>query len=716
MCFSWKFHWEDELFTWHPAYPHLGIREEGRKDLERLFTMLLLFDADELVFEAHNAFFEQCIVRNVCVTRLGWPAELANVRRWRCSAAKASTHGLPRSLEEACEKMGTRPKDLAGARVMKKLCKPKKDGTWHESVEEFRILWAYNGEDVLAEEDLSDGLGDLPPFEQEVWFMDQEVNFRGVLVDRALCVKALSLVDEVKRRNNVRFKQLTGLHSASQREAFKLFCWLSDVRLPNTTGDELRHWLEKHEAAVDSDEPWLSRDLLSDDVAEAMRIMYENNRTSTRKYATALKIMDDEDDRIRGSIMYCGAERTWRWAGKLIQPHNYPRGVIADMDAACQFIIENDIETILSEMNLFSKKGTDGELIGFKDIMEFLSHALRGMIAAEAGRELSVSDFAAIEARVVLWYADELEALEIMRSGHCIYCDMATSIYAYPCNKKEHPAERQVGKQAILGLGFGMGDTKFVKTCFKYDIPMENKLAKKIVKIYRKKYRNVVEFWSTQEEAAIAAMRAPGEWVPAGRVRWKREGRFLYCELPSGRCNIYPDPDLTTQMIYYFKAKTHDDVDRWVIVRNPFNARWTQAEVLRRAKKTAKADGLRLVSEHYHEKEKYTLRYMGRDVDENTLRPGEKVPDWGYVYTYGGKLTENIVQATARDLMAAAMVRAHVGGDYDVTLSVHDELVTEVDSYLGDLEEFNATMAEVPEWAEGCPISAEGWRGQRYRK
>lgn len=717
LCFSWEV--DDEYHLWHPAYPHLDIEEEGREALDELFFLLATHDETELVLEAHNAFFEQCIWMNVCVPKLGWPETI--VQRWRCSAAKASMHALPRALEAACEALGTiEKKDMLGSKVMKKLARPKKDGSWHESVDDFEVLWAYNLQDVRAEKAFSDELYDLTPLEQRMWFMDQEINFRGVLADRALAVHSLEVVAELKRRNNVRFKELTGIASASQRKVFKDFCEVFGLDLPDTKGETVRRLLEG--GTIEDPE-----------LVEALRIVYENNRTSTAKYSTALKVMDDDDDRIRGSLMYWGAERTARWAGRLIQPHNFPRGHINDMDAACEFIVESELDDILRHMNLYSKKDSSGNIMGFKDVMEFLSHALRGLIKATDGNVLAVSDFSAIEARVLFYLAGETEALQLLERGDCIYCDMATSIYGYACNKKEHPDERQLGKQAILGLGFSMGGAKFVETCVKYDIPITDKLAEHVVKAYRKKYPKVGQFWTDQEDAAILAMLLHGRsntplpgnyepnenleiqddgWVKAGKISWRREGKFLFCRLPSGRCNAYPFPQLVEGEVFYFQGETMQAnkelrVTRWITVTNLSGVKWTEGQVRKNVANKAKKMGLWLFpNQEIKERKKYTLKYKG-------ITPERK---WDWIHTYSGKITENIVQGTARDLMAEAMLRAHEQGTYEVALSVHDELVTEVEEWLGDLEEFNALMAEVPEWAEGCPINAEGWRGLRYRK
>jgi DNA polymerase len=714
MCLAYAFD-DEPVKLWHPAFPGVGL--EAAPPPEDFFRAI----KSGALLEAHNSQFEDWIWRNVCVPRLGWPA--VPDEAWRCTAAKASTHGLPRSLEDAVEVMAEvlevtgdyEPKDMTGSKLMQKMCKPKKDGTWHETREDLERLFAYCRQDVRAERALSSALRELPPRELEAWQMSNRINLRGFKADRQLAVRALALRDEALKSYEKRFKELTGGLTPRQREAFK--DWVRDQQcgavLADTTAGTLGQALKSGK--------------FPPKVAEAIAIVAFANRTSTKKYNKVLILADPADDRIRGGMLYCGAERTWRYAGRGIQPHNFPRGKVKNMDAACEAILTEPLEWIRAFWS--------------DDPVEFFSHCLRGIIVADTGKALEVSDFAAIEARVVFWLAGEDQALAVLASGECIYCDMASVIYGEKVSKKIasdpkhlkqawHAAARQMGKQAILGLGFGMGAPKFVVTCAKYNIVVPNKLADKAVKAYRGKYKKVVAFWTQQENAAVLCLLtgdpkykgasaeryktegvellAPGR-VRAGKVTWEWEWPFLRCVLPSGRPNVYPFARLEPGITWYFKAQTRDKepVDRWVTVtRMRKDGPFDEADALRDARRQARDKNLLLLPDaEPFSREKHQIVFRGIDDKRK----------WSDIETYSGKLTENIVQGTARDLMVEAMLRAEERG-HEVILSVHDEVIAEVDSWDADAAAFNALMAELPDWAAGCPVNAEGWVGRRYRK
>ncbi len=290
--------------------------------------------------------------------------------------------------------------------------------------------------------------------------------------------------------------------------------------------------------------------------------------------------------------------------------------------------------------------------------MTLLSHGLRGAIVAAPGHQLFVADYAAIEARVVMWLAGE-DAIGIFQPGTDIYCELASSIYGYPVipNKENQPPERFCGKQATLGCGFQMGWSKFQATCAKYGIEISDELAQKAVNAYRERFWRVKQMWYDQEQAAIDALHIDTEDtpVPCGYVSWVLEGQFLFCTLPSGRRIAYPKPQLT-------KRKTPWGETKWVLAfmgMNPITRKW----------------------------ERQT--------------------------TYGGSIVENVTQGVARDVMAEAMLRCEASG-YPIVLSVHDEVIAE--SANGDIKEFERLVARVPVWASGMPIAVEGFVAQRYKK
>ena len=290
------------------------------------------------------------------------------------------------------------------------------------------------------------------------------------------------------------------------------------------------------------------------------------------------------------------------------------------------------------------------------DVMAALANGLRGAIVAGPGKTLFVADYAAIEARVVMWLAGEDDALEEFRSGADIYLSMASDIYGYPCNKKDHPNERQVGKTAILGLGFQMGASKFQATCLAMaGVTIDDAMAQTVVDTYRERFARVKALWYDQEAAAIRAVntRKP---VHCGYVTWILDGRFLYCELPSGRRIAYPDPQIKP------RATPWGDV-------------------------------------------KSSLSFMGMNAYTRK---------WERQSTYGGSIVENITQAVARDVMAEAMLRVERSPNYDLVLSVHDEIIAE--SASGDIKQFEQMVSRVPKWAAGLPIAVEGFSAFRYRK
>lgn len=706
MCLAYKLPDDHHVRLWHPAHPHCGIKESPPP--EELFWAI----EQGFLFEAHNALFERFIWLNIMVKRYGWPE--IPVLQYRCSAAKGSAAALPRALENAAEAMHlSEQKDMDGHKLMKKMMKPRKalkaekeafkadplwmpgdemPTLWHEKEEDIRRQWEYCKQDVRTEEAFSAAVPDLSPYELEVWQMDQALNERGVMIDVDMASAALDMAQQWRERLNGELLDLTGIDSGTKRKKVKE--WLADnedLMLPDTKADTLAYWLEH--------EPLTGR------ARRILEITTDVNRTSTKKYQGMLDRVSP-DGYVRDIMMYSGAERTRRWAGKGIQVHNFPARdlIVKDFDEAAALIKTRDVEWIHA-------------LYG--DVMKFLSHALRGAIIPPEGRDLMIADYAAIEARVVLWLAMAMDALQVFYRGEDIYCDMASGIYGREVVKGRDLTERQFGKQAILGLGYGMGFVTFLLTCRRYkiyfteqdvlrimgqaaflkyrawvekylnldtyigetldskgkrqaarvrrrlldarekpdEIVHELALMKYTVDIYRSRYGEVKQLWKDQEAAAIQAVRF-GKRVKCGKVAWFVEDDFLRCELPSGRLMSYRDPEI------------------------------------------------KLVKTSWGE-ERPALRYM--HVNGVTKL-------WERTATYGGKLVENITQAVARDMLADAMLLADEGDTYVPVLHVHDELACEVDPNEGSLEEFEGLMSSILPWAHGCPVAAEAERYQRYRK
>lgn len=289
-----------------------------------------------------------------------------------------------------------------------------------------------------------------------------------------------------------------------------------------------------------------------------------------------------------------------------------------------------------------------------------LSECIRGVVIAPKGRKLLVADYASIEARVLMWAAGQHDAVKMFQQKKDIYVDMARVIYKNPAITKKNFDERLVGKHTVLGCGFQMGAVKFKATCKKFGVKVSTELSEDAITAYREKYKQVVSFWADMERAAMYTVRTK-KACHCGPVTYYIKGKFLYCRLPSGRSLAYYYPGIEDKEMPWGKNKK-------------------------------------------------SLYYF--TVDSETK-------DFKKTFTYGGKLTENAIQAIARDIMASAMIRLEKEG-FPVILSVHDEIVCETpietEDYVHTIDEMLDIMCDVPSWANGCPIDAEGWEGYRYKK
>lgn len=290
--------------------------------------------------------------------------------------------------------------------------------------------------------------------------------------------------------------------------------------------------------------------------------------------------------------------------------------------------------------------------------MSVFSSCLRSMIVAPEGRVFDVADYAAIEARVLFWVAGHQAGIRAYEEKRDLYRELASVIFGVDAGDVS-PSQRFVGKTATLGCGYSMGAKKFAASCKALGQEVGEELAEAAVKAYRSTHRPVTLLWSNIERAAVAAVQNPKKKFTINKTTWYVRDGFLWCILPSGRRLAYSTPTVTYE-------------------------------------KTPWGDEKRPVLWHY-------------GVDPLSRK-------WVNARTYGGKLTENIVQAISRDLMAEAMLRIEKTGIWEIVLSVHDELVAERGDDEGSNETFCQLMAEVPEWGKGCPVAVEGWCGTRYKK
>ncbi len=598
---------------------------------------------NDFIFTAHYSMFENYIWHNILVKRYGWPE--IPLRQWRCTAALAASHALPRALDKAAKALGTKhQKDLAGKAVMLKMCKPRKPtkhnkAKWHESPEDFQKLYDYCIDDEEVEREIDQTLPALNNLEQEVWFLDQKINTRGIQVDTEAVDAALYLIEKFSEECNSRLKVITGgfLDKASQVQRIKNWMKTKGVVLPDLTKDSVT------KALADGKHP---------EILEALKIRQQIGKTSVKKFQ-AFKNATCGDGRVRDMFVYHGAS-TGRWAGKIVQLHNLPRGNLKNPEMCIEVMKWRDLEKFK---------------FLYKDVMGAISSCVRGALIAAPGKDLLVVDFAAIEARVVAWVAGQLEALKEFADPNIDpYVNMAKVVFGdSSITKEKDPNKRFIGKQAVLGGGFGMGWEKFKATCesealkLGMNITVTDALAKATIKAFRKKNHKVKDLWEEVEKAAIEAVRYDKKVkLKNSEIQYYVVGDFLYCQLPSGRKLAYHHPK---------------------IKRVP-----------------------------YFEQTKEALTFMGVGKNKNYLRQ----------QTWGGTLVENFVQAIARDFLVEAMLRVEKKG-FKLVLHVHDEPVAEVDEWVKDgidfkLKTFIMSVKQLPSWAKGCPIDAEGFRTKRYRK
>lgn len=695
MCAAWAID-DGPISLWHRRHP--GVRESAKPN--ELLDALL--SGDHLV-EAHNANFERAILHVTWPREFPWTRRISNclrdASRWRCSAAASAAFSLPRALGGVAKALRLSvDKDVDGQHLMWRMAKPNKAGGWDEHIIDLRRLWAYCKDDVMVEREVSRTLRPLSDEEQIVWEVDCRMNERGVAFDITYAKAALALIEAEKAALNKEVFKLTcgDVEKATQRARVVLWAREKGVNLPDTKARTIKDMLAPMQKEADSHFLESLRHVTGDrqvevhlplDVARVLEIMTIVNKTSVKKFAVAIEGRSS-GTRLRNTQLFLGAN-TGRWSGKGIQPHNFPRGLGPDgCESMRQDAVKFDYESFV---------------LLHGDVANILSKALRGIIVASKGTELFVADFSSIESRVIFWMAGEQKALDMYADGADLYVDMACSIYK--CNPEDVDfPKRWMGKQGILGLGYNMGAMKFKQRCIEEGyIDVSIDFCKEVVALYRQeKYPAVAAFWGKLEAAAVAAVKKGGSFKAGNMITFFMSGRFLHAKLPSGRLLAYAEPTVIPLRWWTFPCKTPEGEEMFVAVNTKPNARAPTGH----AKKLADQNGWELLKVQPRTRDGMTLTYM----------TSRGAGTWRREDTYGGKLTENVTQGVARDVLAAAIVRLDKSKDFsNVVLTIHDEVVCECSPH-ADIEEFNSIMAEPPTWCDGLPISVDVWQGPRYGK
>ena len=624
---------------------------------------------------AHNAAFEKSMCNNAGVRRHGWPVLYDD--QLVCTMAMAYAMALPATLDGCSSALGIdQRKDLEGARIMMQLCQPRSLGpngpVWWDDQEKLERLYKYCIQDVEVERAAGKRMLALSSYERQVWRLDQKINERGVKIDVKAAFAASQLVEEEKVSLDQEMRAVSGGEIASCQAVAQIKAYLAGSGMGN----------------IESIDKASTQELLAKEIpADCRRILElraQSSKASTAKIDPMISGVN-ADHRLRGSFQYSGAN-TRRWAGRRVQLHNLKRPSLK----------HQTIEKIVDSLR--EKKMTRDDLSIFGDPLSVVGDLIRALIVAEDGKEFLVSDFSAIEARVVAWLAGQESVLEVFRSGTDIYIHAASSIFGKPAAFITKD-ERAVGKVAILALGFGGGVGAFqamakgygvkmapafealsaratedqIARCYdshfknktKYEskgepISQEEYVASDLTKIFwREDNEHIVSYWAELEQAAISAVTNPNIVFPtrSNKICYKMSGSFLFCRLPGGGVIVYPYPEIR-------KSKTP----------------WGST--------------------------KDSLTYMAEDSTSKK---------WTRFTTFGGSLCENVTQAVARDLLADAMLRCESKG-LEIVMHVHDEIVCEVPKGQHKIEDLTSVMNETPTWAKGLPISSSGFICNRYRK
>ena len=592
----------------------------GEKIPDKIMEYLM---NDSVIKTAYNAAFE----RN-CINRF-FDLSL-KPEGWRCTLVQASMLSLPLSLEGVGEALNLDKKKMSEGKDLIRYfcmpCKPTKANGGRtrnlpsDAPEKWELFKTYCIRDVDVEKQIRNKLAKfpIPDREQKLYCMDQRINDRGIMVDQELIGHAVACDLLYKETVTKKAYEISGLEN------------------PNSVS-QLKDWLNEKGIEVDSLAKAAVEDLVENtqgDVAEMMKLRLAMSKTSVKKYE-AMERSVCPDGRVHGLLQFYGANRTGRWAGRLVQIHNLPQNHMEDLELARSLVKEGRYDLV--------------ELL-YDSTPDVLSELIRTAFVARPGCRFIVSDFSAIEARVMGYLAGEGWVMEEFRGAGKIYEQTASKMFHIPIEEitKGSPY-RARGKVASLACQYGgaegalisMGALNFV----------EEEELKGLVQSWRTANPHIVNYWYEIDGAVKVAVKER-KMTKVGMVTVYYQSGMLKIALPSGRVLSYVRPRMTVN------------------------------------------------------------RFGSESVSYEGIGTNRK---WTRIESYGAKFCENIVQATARDVLAEAMLRLEKKG-FDIVCHIHDEVVLEVPEGSSSVEEVNEIMAVCPDWCEGLPLKAAGFESTFYKK
>ncbi len=572
---------------------------------------------------AFNAQFER-----VCLSRwLGMPVgEYLEPDSWRCTMVWSATLGLPLSLEGVGAVLGLEKQKLKeGKDLVRFFCTPAKDRDGNpyrhrpeDAPEKWARFKAYNLRDVETEMSIQQKLSRFP-VPENIWdeyHLDQEINDRGIGVDMELVRQAIGMDARSKSELTAQMRRLTSLANPNSVQQMKQ--WLADHGL------EMDSLGKKEVAALLKTAPA--------PLSEVLLLRQQLAKSSVKKY-TAMETAVCPDGRARGMFQFYGANRTGRWAGRIIQLQNLPQNHLPDLAETRSVVRSGDFEAV--------------EML-YEDVPDTLSQLIRTAFVPQYGRKFIVSDFSAIEARVIAWFAGEQWRQEVFAKGGDIYCASASQMFHVPVEKHGRNAHlRQKGKIAELALGYG-GSVGALKAMGALEMGVPEEELKPLVDAWRASNPHIVQFWWDVDREVKRCVKERCATETHG-LRFTYQSGFLLITLPSGR------------RLAYVKPKIGEN------------------------------------------------RFGGESVTYEGVGGTKK---WERLESYGPKFVENIVQATARDILMYAMQTLRC---CSIVAHVHDELIIECDRRVS-LSAVCEQMGRTPPWAKGLLLRADGYECDFYKK
>ena len=588
----------------------------------------------ETELRAYNAAFEW-----YCLNQAGYET---NLEQWRCTMIHAYYAGYPGGLDKVGKAMGfenDKKKSATGKALIRLFsvpCKPtKRNGGRtrnmpHHEPEKWELYKEYNRQDVVAEMSIKEKLEGikLPKFEWKLWHTDVRMNAEGIKVDSELVESALFISNTWNEYLLNEAKEITGLENPNS--TMQLLKWLKDkgVNAENLQKETVKNLIGETEG----------------NVKRVLEIRQELSKTSTKKYV-AMKDALCEDGRVRGLLQFYGANRTGRWAGRLVQVQNLPRNYLSDLDDARNMVKRRDLLTLD---------------ILYDNIPDTLSQLIRTAFVPEEGKKFVIADFSAIEARVIAWLAGEQWRLDVFRTHGKIYEASASQMFGVDISTiakgKENYHLRQKGKVAELALGY-QGSSGALMAMGAINMGLTEEELPEIVRMWRNSNKRIVDLWYAVGNAATEVV-LNGTRQAVNGILFSREGDltkgldFLTVTLPSGR------------KLHYVSPGTRENS-------------WGATVITYKA-------------------------------------PNQVSGKWETAETYGGKLVENIVQAIARDCLAATILKLTDKG-YKIVMHIHDEVVLEAPMDV-TVKEVCDLMGEELRWAKGLILRADGFETEYYKK